>query len=119
MAVMSAKTGFGVTEVLDHAKELMVEARRRVSTGELNRVIRKATEARTPSARGQMVRLRYVTQADTVPPTFVLFAKNERMIGKEYLRYLENRLRESQGFHSVPLRFVVRHDQDAPEEAFP
>ena len=118
MIAMSAKTGFAVTETLALAKELMEEASRRVSTGELNRVIAKATEARSPSWKGQMVRLRYVTQADTVPPTFVLFAKNERMIGKEYLRYLENRLRESLDFHSVPLRFVVRHDKDAPEGTF-
>jgi GTP-binding protein len=117
MLVMSAKTGFNVTQALGLAKELMAEARRRVSTGELNRVVGKATEARAPSSRGQMVKVRYVTQADTVPPTFVLFAKNERLIGKEYLRYLENRLRESLGFESVPLRFVVRRDKDTPEDA--
>jgi GTP-binding protein len=117
MAAISAKTGFGVTETLDLAKELADEASRRVSTGALNRVIAKATESRTPSSRGQLVRIQYATQAESTPPTFVLFAKNEKMIGREYLRYLENRLREELDFHSVPLRFVIRPHREAPADS--
>ena len=109
----------GVVETLELAQELMEESRKRVSTGALNRVIAKATESRSPSWKGQMVKILYATQADTVPPTFVLFAKNEKMIGKDYLRYLENRLREELGLESVPLRFVIRpHTKDDEYDEF-
>ncbi len=119
MVAMSAKTGFGVPETVELAEELMEESRKRVSTGALNRVIAKATESRSPSWKGQMVKILYATQADTVPPTFVLFAKNEKMIGKDYLRYLENRLREELGLESVPLRFVIRpHTKDDEYDEF-
>ncbi len=116
MAAISAKTGFGVAETLSLARDLARESERRVSTGELNRVLARATEARSPSWRGQMVRIQYATQVDTSPPTFVLFAKNDEMIGKEYLRYLENRLRSELGLESVPMRFVVRPHREAPAD---
>ncbi len=115
LSAISAKTGFGVAETLGLARELFEEAGRRVGTGELNRILARASEGRAPSWRGQMVKIQYATQAEVKPPTFILFAKNDELIGKEYLRYLENRLRKEFAFHNVPLRFVIRRQEDVPQ----
>jgi GTP-binding protein len=105
---LSAKEGKNVFELLDLARELHRQASGRVSTGELNRVLSSALEARSPSARGQRVRILYATQVERVPPTFVLFVNDKRLVGREFLRYLEHRIRAEFAFDEVPLRFVLR-----------
>ena len=109
---LSAKTGQHVAETLALAKELQAQASGRVSTGDLNRVLERALDARAPSARGQRVRIKYATQAEHSPPTFVLFVNDKRLIGKDYLRYLENRIREELPFAEVPIRFVLRDKRE-------
>jgi len=108
ISFLSAAEGTNVDATVRLAEELFAEARGRVSTGELNRVLQAALEARSPSSRGHGVRLRYATQVDTAPPTFVLFVNDKRLIGKDYLRYLQNRLREELPFKEVPMRIVLR-----------
>ncbi len=105
---LSAKEGTNVFETLELARELHAQASTRVSTGELNRVLERALDARSPSARGQRVRVLYATQVDRTPPTFVLFVNDKRLVGREFLRYLENRMREEFSFAEVPVRFVLR-----------
>jgi GTP-binding protein len=117
IAFLSAKEGLNVAETFDLARELHAKARTRIPTAELNRILEKATERRSPSARGQRVRIQYATQAESSPPTFVLFVKDARWIGKDYLRYLENRLREVSELSEVPIRFVVRDKEDKEEHA--
>jgi GTPase len=112
---LSAKNKKGVEELLALSNELNTQAGNRVSTGELNRVLEKALEARSPSSRGHRVRLKYATQAEVHPPTFVLFVNDRRLIGKDYLRYLNNRIREELPFAEVPVRIVLR-DKHSPEE---
>ena len=90
------------------------ESRRRVSTGELNRVLRRALEARAPARTGARLRVLYATQADEAPPTFVLFVNDKRLFTRATLRYLENRLRADLPFEHVPLRIVLR-DKRTPE----
>ncbi|HED66195.1 MAG TPA: ribosome biogenesis GTPase Der [Planctomycetes bacterium] len=109
---LSAKTGLHVKETLELAKELGAQSRRRVATGELNRVLERALEARSPSSKGYRVRVRYATQAEVAPPTFVLFVNDKRLIGRDYLRYLENRVREELPFTEVPVRFVLKDKRD-------
>jgi len=106
--LMSAKNGQFVDEALTLARDLFEQCRLRVSTGELNRVLTRALAARSPSSRGYGVRLRYATQAESTPPTFVLFVNDRKLIGKSYLRYLQNRLREELPFKQVPLRIILR-----------
>ena len=113
---LSAKEGANVAETLALARELQAQANRRVATGELNRVLEQALEGRSPSARGHGVRIHYATQAEVAPPTFVLFVNDRRLIGKDHLRYLENRVREALPFPEVPLRFVLRDRRHAPVE---
>ncbi len=118
VSFLSAKTGFNVAETFDLALELQRQATRRVPTAELNRVLERALASRSPSRKGHMVRVRYATQAEVAPPTFVLFVNDKRLIGKDWLRYLENRLREELGFEEVPIHVVLRdkHERAAALE---
>jgi len=108
LCFLSAKSGLNVDVLVRVARDLHEQAKQRVGTGELNRVLKRALEARSPSSRGYGVRVRYATQAESSPPTFVLFVNDKRMIGKDYLRYLTNRLREELPLQEVPIRIVLR-----------
>ncbi len=105
---LSAREGRGVDETLELAHELYAQARRHVGTGELNRVLQRALEARSPSRGGHSARVFYATQADVAPPTFVLFVNDKQCFDKEYLRYLQQRLREELGFPEIPVRIALR-----------
>lgn len=112
---LSAKDGSNVDETLDLCQELFDQAHRRVDTSDLNQVLQKALEARSPGKRGYRVRIKYATQAEVAPPTFVLFVNDKQLVGKDYLRYLTNRLREDLPFPEVPLRLVLRDKQSLQE----
>lgn len=106
---ISAKTGQRVQRVLELAVDVWGERRKRISTGELNRLVASAVE-RTPPAmvRGRRAKIRYATQAGVAPPTFVFFATDPASLHFSYRRYLENRLREAYGFDGTPIRLVFR-----------
>jgi GTP-binding protein len=114
ISFLSATTGEGVDATFELAGELHAQARTRVTTGELNRVLTRALEARSPSSGGHAVRIRYATQAEVAPPTFVLFVNDKKHFNKDYLRYLQNRLREELPFGEIPVRIVLR-DGAEPE----
>jgi len=116
VSFLSAKQGLNVTETFALARELQTKATLRVGTGELNRVLERALQARSPSSKGHRVRVQYATQAEVSPPTFVLFVNDKRLIGKDYLRYLENRFRQELPFEEVPIRFVLRDRHEAAVE---
>ena len=106
---ISAKTGQRVGRVLEAAIDIWGERRKRVSTGELNRVLMAATERTPPPpVRGHRPKLFYATQAAVAPPTFVFFASDASSVHFSYRRYLENRLREQFGFDGTPVRLVFR-----------
>ncbi len=106
---ISAKTGQRVGRVLELAVDIWAERRRRIPTGELNRVLTAATERTPPPpVRGHRPRLFYATQATIAPPTFVFFASDASAVHFSYRRYLENRLRETFGFDGTPIRLVFR-----------
>jgi GTPase len=115
ISFLSAKHGKGVDQTWRLAQELFEQSKTRVSTGELNRVIAKALEARSPTSSGYAVKIRYATQAETSPPTFVLFVNDKKHFNKDYIRYLSNRLREELPFKEIPVRIVLR-DKAEPEE---
>jgi GTP-binding protein len=106
---ISAKTGQRVQKVLELAVDVWGERRRRVSTGELNRLVAQAVE-RTPPAvvHGRRAKIRYATQAAVAPPTFVFFTTDPASIHFSYRRYLENRLRDAYGFQGTPIRLIFR-----------
>jgi GTP-binding protein len=106
---ISAKTGQRVGKVLELAIDIWGERRKRVSTGELNRVLRAAAERQAPPVvRGRRPKVFYGTQAGVAPPTFVFFANDAALVHFSYRRYLENRLREEFGFDGTPIRLVFR-----------
>jgi GTP-binding protein len=106
---ISAKTGQRVGRVLEAAIDIWGERRKRIPTGELNRVLTGAVERTPPPPfRGHRPRLFYATQAAVAPPTFVFFASNASAVHFSYRRYLENQLRETFGFDGTPIRLVFR-----------
>ncbi len=106
---ISAKTGQRVSKVLEAAVDIWGERRKRVPTGELNRLVSEATARQVPPiVRGRRPKIFYATQAGVAPPTFVFFANDAASIHFSYRRYLENRLREAFGFGGTPLKLVFR-----------
>ena len=106
---ISAKTGQRVGRVLELAVDIWAERRKRVPTGELNRMLMAATDRTPPPlVRGKRPKLFYATQAAIAPPTFVFFASDASSVHFSYRRYLENRLRDTFGFHGTPIRLVFR-----------
>ncbi|MEO1330990.1 MAG: ribosome biogenesis GTPase Der [Pseudomonadota bacterium] len=81
----------------------------RISTGKLNRWLAHQTERHPPPApSGRRIRLRYMTQAKTRPPTFVVFASRPDALPESYLRFLANGLREDFALHGAPIRILIR-----------
>jgi GTP-binding protein len=106
---ISAKTGQRVHRVLELAVDVWAERRKRVSTGELNRLLATASDRQQPPiVKGKRPKLFYATQASVAPPTFVFFAREAGSVHFSYQRYLENRLRDVFGFLGTPIRLVFR-----------
>jgi GTPase len=109
LLTVSAKTGKGIDTILKVAFELREQWSRRVSTGELNRWFEAAVEANAPPApKGRRIKLRYITQVNTRPPTFVVFGNRTDELPESYRRYLVNALRRDLGIGPVPLRLDFR-----------
>jgi GTPase len=111
---ISAKTGQRVGRVLEMAIDIWGERRKRITTSELNRVLRAAVERQEPPVvKGRRPKLFYGTQAGVAPPTFVFFANDAAAIHFSYRRYLENRLRSEFGFDGTPVKLVFRDRESA------
>ncbi|MCP5397466.1 MAG: ribosome biogenesis GTPase Der [Sphingomonadaceae bacterium] len=106
---VSAKTGKGLDDMIRAAFVLRESWSRRVPTAALNRWFDDALEANPPPApKGKRIKLRYITQAGTRPPRFVVFGTRLDMLPKSYERYLVNGIRKSLGFDAVPVRVVLK-----------
>ena len=106
---VSAKTGKGLDQMLGAAFDLREEWSKRVSTSALNRWFDDALMANPPPAPGgRRIKLRYITQASTRPPRFVVFGTKLDALPKSYERYLVNGIRAKLGFEHVPIRVVLK-----------
>ena len=115
LITVSGFTGRGVDQLLQAAFDTREAWSRRVGTGELNRWFERAIEANPPPAPGgRRIKLRYLTQARTRPPTFVLFGTRVDQLPESYRRYLVNGIRRDLGFGAVPVRLNLR----APKNPF-
>lgn len=114
---ISAASGQRVDQVLPLALEVAQERQRRISTSELNILLREATYEHPPTAihKGAHLRIYYATQPQVAPPVFLFFANNAEQIHWGYARYLENRIREKYGFTGVPLKIVFRSREENDE----
>ena len=106
---MSGATGKGIDQLLGAVFETREIWSKRVSTGQLNRWFEDAVERNPPPAPGgKRIKLRYITQVGTRPPTFVLFGTRLDQLPESYMRYLTNSLRKELGFGAVPVRLNAR-----------
>jgi len=106
---VSAKTGKGLDTMIKAAFEIRDAWSKRVPTAALNRWFDDALEANPPPAPGgKRIRLRYITQAGTRPPRFVVFGTRLDMLPASYERYLVNDIRRKLGFDAVPVRVVLK-----------
>jgi len=106
---VSAKTGKGADTILKVAFDLRDAWSRRVGTGELNRWFETAVEANPPPApKGQRIKLRYITQVKSRPPTFVVFGNRTDELPESYRRYLLNAMRRDLHLGPVPVRLEFR-----------
>jgi GTP-binding protein len=109
---VSAKTGAGIGKMLQAAERVAEAARKRVTTGALNRLLGKAVELQPPkAATGKDIRILYGTQIGVSPPTFLLAVSRPVDLHFSYRRYLENQLRRELGFEGAPIVLKVRGKQ--------
>ncbi|HUL31713.1 MAG TPA: ribosome biogenesis GTPase Der [Thermodesulfobacteriota bacterium] len=109
MLFISALTGQRVSKVLDVIDRVSDQTQTRVPTSPLNKYFGKWVEEFPPPLyKGRRVKLNYITQVSTAPPTFVIYANIKEGIHFSYERYLLNRLRETFGFEGVPVRLLFR-----------
>lgn len=89
---------------------------RRVATGALNDVLGEAvSKMQPPSDKGRRLKLYYITQASTKPPTFVVFVNDKELAHFSYMRYIENQVRAAFKFEGTPLRFILRERGEAKQ----
>jgi GTP-binding protein len=107
---LSAVTGRGLDKLMDAVVGIYDTWNRRVPTARLNRWLEEMTERHPPPATlgGRRIRLRYMTQVRTRPPTFAVFTQRADELPESYNRYLVNGLRETFGLKGVPIRFGLR-----------
>ena len=109
IAFITSRTGKNVKRLLNHAQMLFKQARSRVPTAELNRLIRAALEQNPPPLhKHRRVKVYYATQVAVSPPTIVLFCNMPHALSSSYRRYLTNVLRDHCPFAEVPIRLHVR-----------
>ena len=105
----SALTGQRVNRVTELVKFVAEQQSMRIQTSALNELIRDAVAVNPPpTKKGKQLKILFVTQADICPPRFIIFVNNPELMHFSYLRFIENRLRESYGFEGTPLKFVIR-----------
>lgn len=112
---VSAKTGQRVSKLFEYINYVNEQACMRISTGMLNDVLNDAvSRVQPPTDKGKRLKIYYMTQVSTKPPTFVIFVNDAELFHFSYQRYIENKLREVFGFSGTPIRIVVRQKGDEP-----
>lgn len=106
---ISAKTGQRLDNLFELITFVHSQNSMRISTGKLNEVLASATaRVQPPTDKGKRLKIYYMTQASTRPPTFVFFVNNAELFHFSYQRYLENQIREVFGLDGTPIRFIIR-----------
>lgn len=110
---ISAKTGQRLDRLFELIKFVHSQNTMRISTGKLNDILADATaRVQPPTDKGKRLKIYYITQASTCPPTFVCFCNNAELFHFSYQRYLENQIRATFGLEGTPVRFVIRERGD-------
>ncbi len=110
---ISAHTGQRIDRLFDLIKHVANSNSIRIATGVLNDILAQATaRVQPPTDKGRRLKIFYMTQASTRPPTFVCFCNSIELFHYSYQRYLENRIREVFGLEGTPVRFILRERGD-------
>ena len=110
---ISAKTGQRLPQLFELIKFVDDQNAMRISTGKLNDVLAAATaRVQPPTDKGRRLKIYYMTQASTRPPTFVCFVNSKDLFHYSYQRYLDNQIREVFGLEGTPTRFVIREREE-------
>ena len=110
---ISAKTGQRIDRLFELIAFVREQNSMRISTGKLNDILADATaRVQPPSDKGKRLKIYYMTQAQTCPPTFVLFCNRAELFHFSYQRYLENQIRTTFGLEGTPVRFIIRERND-------
>ncbi len=110
---ISAKTGQRLNKLFETISFVHSQNSMRISTGKLNEVLGIATaRVQPPTDKGKRLKIYYMTQASTRPPTFVFFVNSIELFHFSYQRYLENQIREVFGLDGTPIRFIIRERGD-------
>lgn len=110
---ISAKTGQRVEKIYELVNNIANNNAMRISTAMLNEVINEAIAViQPPTDKGKRLKIMYITQASTKPPTFVIFVNNKNLFHFSYQRYLINQLRSTFGLEGTPIRLVIRERKE-------
>ena len=110
---ISAKTGQRVDKMFPLINEVAANSKLRIPTGRLNDLLSYATaRVQPPSDKGKRLKIYYMTQASTQPPTFVCFCNSAELFHFSYQRYLENQIRETYDLTGTPIRMMIRERGD-------
>ncbi len=110
---ISAKTGQRIDKLYEMISFVHSQNSMRISTGKLNEVLAGATaRVQPPTDKGKRLKIYYMTQASTRPPTFVFFVNNAELFHFSYQRYLENQIRDIFGLDGTPVGFIIRERGD-------
>lgn len=113
MVFISAKTGQRLDQLFELIQRVANFNAMRITTGMLNDVLAQATaRVQPPTDKGKRLKIYYMTQASTKPPTFVCFVNRAELFHFSYQRYLENRIRETFGMEGTSIRFLIRERGD-------
>lgn len=110
---ISVKSGQRVNKLYDLIDMVIENNSMRVATGVLNEIVLEATAMhQAPTDKGRRLKIYYVTQVAVKPPTFVLFVNDKSLMHFSYVRYLENRIRDTFGFRGTALKFIARERKE-------
>ena len=113
---ISTVTGQRVDKLFDMINEVDKQNSQRIPTGLLNDVLAEATTiTQPPSDKGRRLKVYYMTQVSTRPPTFVIFVNSKELMHFSYVRYIENHLRKQFGFKGTPIHMIIRERKKGEE----
>lgn len=114
---ISAKTGQRLDQMFEMIKLAAASNAMRVTTGVINDILAQATaRVQPPTDKGKRLKIYYMTQASTKPPTFVTFVNDHELFHYSYQRYLINRIRDTFGLEGTPVRLIVRERSDKEDK---
>ncbi len=110
---VSALTGAGMGQIMENVEKVYENGNKRITTGLLNDILHDAILYFEPQTKsGRRAKIKFITQVSTLPPTFVLFVNDAKLINFSYSRYLENKLRERVDFSGTPIKIIIRGKED-------